>query len=159
MKCIFTLEELKIVFPIKYPDNLILTNSTLDAISETEPFRGVLWPAITSEMLNEYFEAPYFFSREAMYYFLPAYLKCTMNGINEMILPLDCLFSVMSAKVTDNPQILNWKQARWKQLSNEQWKVITKWLAWIKTSPESEFFSHLMSLLITIENGIWNNNQ
>lgn len=151
----FTFKELASVFPIDMPINLVLTDSYDDAVDETEPFRGLTWDRVTPEMLRKNFEVPWFFSPVAMHYFLPAFMRCTMSGIGKMDLPLDYLLSAMSMK--DNPPLVEWGKSRWEQLSAEQWAIITKWLLWLKTLPESGDFLNLESASDAVKTGVWLN--
>ena len=152
--CPFTLADLEAAFPLQIPYAMELTDSYGDAIDETEPFRGQRWDQVPPGMLRKHFEAACFFSPEAMRYFLPAFIKGTLAGINEIDLPLDYLLGMLSSEgalIADE-----WRATRWKGLSKEQWHLLVEWLRWLKQLPEMTDSHALDAALETAESGIWN---
>jgi hypothetical protein len=153
MKLPFTYKQLLAAFEVDLPRNLILTNSYDDSITETKSFRNIAWNEATPEMLQKNFEVAYSFSPEAMYYFLPAFINCSLYNLNKVLLPLDYLLGCMSA--TENAIWMKWRKARWERLSAEQWGIIDKWLLWLQELPEAKELSNLSGAFEAVSQRIW----
>jgi hypothetical protein len=149
----FSIEELEKAFPSKLPSNLLLTDSYGDAITETEAFKGITWREVKCDMFKKYFDVPSFFSPEAMHYFLPAFIWCSLTNLDEIDTALDGLLFIMSW--TQNPNWMEWRKARWCRLTNEQWEVTQKWLEWLQTLPTASNLRDLSSAYNAVSSGIW----
>jgi hypothetical protein len=149
----FTLEELIVAFPLSRPTSLPLTDSYDDAVTETEPFRDLNWLCVTGDLLRAKFEAPFFLSPEAIHYFLPAFVKCSLDDLEGVLLPLDNLLSCLSP--TNNLSWMKWAQSRWERLSEEQWKILLKWLSWLKLATTVNQLHNLDSAYDAVAQKIW----
>jgi len=148
-----SVQALSIIFPLEIPADLPLTDSYGDAVSETEPFRGLSWSDVPCALLLKCFEAPYFFSPEALHYFFPAFIVCSQIDCNEVELPLDSLLSLF--KETDNLSWEEWRKARWKLFTKPQWAVVKEWLDWLHTTPNAPFLENLEAARLALSKGIW----
>jgi hypothetical protein len=127
----FDSDELGKVFPQEMPDNLILTDSYGDAVTETAPFAGLRWSDVTWQTIKEHFEAPFFFSAAAFAYFLPAYIAQSQSSLPIITLAVENCLTVLSESPEE--KIEKWRRLRWSKFNAKQLQVINRWTSWLQS--------------------------
>lgn len=148
----FSIDDLQRVFPSEPYKGEMSTDQDVESIKETNPFYGLSWFDVPPKLLRKKHEVAFFFSPEAIRYFLPAFIKCSFENMKVADLPVDNLLYCFSQ--IDDEKRNGWRTSRWSQLTPDQWGLVKKWIHWLK-SYESFDAEDIDLALESIEKNVW----
>ncbi len=130
----------------------------LDRRIVIEKFQGQRWESIHADVLQECFDVACNLNPQAFHYFFPAFIRQSQANVEKTSLLVDSLINMLAnggihwpetlkdaelELLEKNPEIkealdstneanlIAWQEDRWKLFSEQQWKLIQRWLNWI----------------------------
>lgn len=152
-------------------------HGNVEAIIETEKYKGIPWDNVTIEMLQACYDIPLLFNPAAFHYFFPSFIKLSQSEIEKSDMLVDVLINLLADSslnwpeqlkefevsiLKENPQIKEaldlidetkiscWSNERWKLFTRQQWTLILKWLNWI--DGDERWDVDRVALIIAINN-------
>ena len=117
------IKQLKLVFVGKPPHGRINASVDDESAEDTEAFRRRDWRDLNVDVLEKHQAALFWFTPEAFHFYLPAFLRASVNTANPNAIYVHTILQLMTAGFSD---------ARWRLFSEREIAVLQQWMIWLE---------------------------
>jgi len=119
-----------------------------EAVQTTAHFFGICWEDIDPKRWETKPSSTTFFTPEAMRYYLPALIRCSLEDPARTEMAIDgIIFELEQAVVGARGE---WRDSRWMILSVEQMETVSMWLHSLNGSEDEDFDRRISKALQTL---------
>jgi hypothetical protein len=123
-----------------------------EGYEESSAFFGKRWQELAPDFLHTYRDVLFWFTPAAFHYYLPAFLRASLDTDDPNAIYVGTLLSLLRADAEDS-----FSRARWGRLNDAQIAVLRDWLGWLagKAPPDHVLEREVSEAMEAVSERYW----